>query len=218
MPDAIWEAGEVQFKLTTKLPQKEQKQFEAVAANVPAFRKGAEAISKSAGAASVLFGGIAAFATFMMASSGLRAVLGAFFDLIGMVADLLFVALLPFIFPLLEAFVEFAKEVAFWAKQPGGILGNLGHIFEAAGELFMDILVVSVEAWILIGKAIAEGFWLYVKESAADSVKMKSFAEFGIGMGVFGPGGYLVGEVLGRTDTKAGNWWERTMPSWVPGG
>lgn len=216
MPDAIWEAGEVQFKLTTKLPQKEQKQFEAVAANVPAFRKGAEAISKSAGAAAALFGGIAAFATFMMASSGLRAVLGAFFDLIGMVSDLLFVALLPFIIPMLDAFVEFAKDVAFWAKQPGGILGNLDQIFQSAGETFMTIIALQVPMWVAIGAAIGEGIWNYMTSKGPNlgpfrGMDLENLPDMQVPQRVFTHGTMSDWGALKQD-------WKRIMPSWVLGG
>lgn len=159
MPDVI-ELGEVVGKIRFDLPEKEQKKLDGMTKQVPMMDKFFKGFSASGaagvGGAAALLGGVAAL---FMAGSGFKAVLGTLFDLLGMVSDLLFIALFPVIKPLLDSFIDFAKLLKDKSKGPGGIFGALldpAMWIEAAVIFLKGILDSGAELFRLGGK-ILEG-------------------------------------------------------------
>lgn len=109
-----------------KIPEKESQKMDALISKQPELDKLYKSFSRG-GAATVATAGtmIGAAVMLVTSGSGFKAILGALWDLIGLVSDLIFVALWPVIKPLLDAFVEMSKKLLANSKGPGGIFGAL---------------------------------------------------------------------------------------------
>lgn len=125
--------------------------------------KGAEEtpIGKGMKGITAMLGPIGAVLTVLAASGGLRQLLGAFFDLLGLISDLIFISIYPVLKPLLEGFVQIAKVLIEKSQGVGGIFAALldPTFFISIALLLITALtsvvaeLVNLFADILIGAA-----------------------------------------------------------------
>lgn len=106
--------GKLVYPIEYQLPEKEKRKMDFLMKKEPQLNRLYQAFSKG-GAAGVATGaGLISAAVLMLTSgSGFKAVLGAMWDLLGMLSDMVFMQLWPFIKPLMADLVAFIKGGGF---------------------------------------------------------------------------------------------------------
>lgn len=159
--EVVKDLGDTTAKFKFDMPKKEQSKLDFFLKQVPILKDFYKAFA-SGGAAGIGTAAavLGAVGVLFMSGSGFRSVLGALWDLLGMVSDLVFVALFPVIRPLLDAFVDFARFLAEKSRGKGGIFGALmdPELWAGAVGIFVDGLLQSWTAFMQLGAAIIDGF------------------------------------------------------------
>lgn len=177
--------GKLVYPMEFKLPEKEARKMDFLMKKEPQLNRLYQSFSKG-GAAGVATGaGLIAAAVMMLTSgSGFKAVLGAMWDLLGMLSDMVFMQLWPFIKPLLDGLISFIKSggmkplieaIVFFGKVAivsvislyegikffGLMLDIMGQQISMATDMIGDIYDGAAQTLGQIGDAIVGGLtWL----------------------------------------------------------
>lgn len=159
--EVVKQVGDTQSKFKFELPKKEESQLTQFVKQVPILKDFYRAFSAGGaagiGTAAAVLGAVGVL---FMSGSGFKETLGALWDLLGMVSDLIYVSLFPVIKPLLESFVDFGKWLADHSHGPGGILGAFADpsFWAGAVGILLDGLVQGADQLAKLGLAILDGF------------------------------------------------------------
>lgn len=159
-------------RITLKFPEKEKAKLEFFTKKVPQLDKFYKAFSMGGAAVVGASAGlIAAAATMTFSSSGFKKVLGAMWDIIGLISDLIFLTLWPVIKPMIQALMGFARSLLSH-KGGKGILGALEdpEVWARFGE-FIGNAVIAVVATSNLMARVMKAFIYAIKPYIPELVR-----------------------------------------------
>jgi len=151
------QGGKIIYTVDYNVPEKEKKKMDFLMKQQPKLDKLYQSFSKSgAGAVATGAGLIGAAVMMVTAGGGFKSVLGAMWDLFGLISDLAFIALWPILKPLLAAFIKAIQSGRLqWLIDALVFFGKIIISFLIIGYYMFKFFKTTVD--VLVG--VFRGFW-----------------------------------------------------------
>lgn len=214
------QGGKIVYTVDYQVPEKEKKKMDFLIKQQPKLDRLYQSFSKSgAGAVATGAGLIGAAIMMVTAGSGFKSILGAMWDLFGLISDLVFIALWPILKPLLAAFIKAVRDGRLqWLIDALVFFGKVAIVFVIAGYVMFKMFKNAVSQFFRSVKVIwdaivwfAQGVLWFIN----GIVGLISGFVGAIGNFVGGVGEFL-GGVFGWIVEKLGGIWDTIVGAFQP--